>query len=43
MREGLERSIRFHLAHPELQRADPDYDAWCDRVVAANEQLIRNF
>ena len=43
MREGLERSIRYHLAHPELQRPDPEYDAWCDRVVAANEQLIRNF
>jgi len=24
-------------AHPECQREDPEFDAWCDRVIAALE------
>jgi hypothetical protein len=28
------------LAHPELQTEDPDFDDWCDRVIAAREKAI---
>ena len=33
--EGVARTIDNILAHPELQVPDPDFDAWCDRVLAA--------
>ncbi len=35
--QGVRRTIANILAHPELQRADPAFDAWCDRVIAAVE------
>ena len=34
-REGAGRSIHYILSHPELQREDPAFDAFCDRVEAA--------
>ncbi|MBQ9197670.1 MAG: NAD-dependent epimerase/dehydratase family protein [Clostridia bacterium] len=34
-REGAGRSIAYFLSHTELQRADPDFDAFCDRAEAA--------
>ena len=36
--QGVRRTIANILAHPELQEPDPEFDAWCDRVVAAMEQ-----
>lgn len=33
--EGIRRTIENVLAHPELQEADPEFDAWCDKVIAA--------
>ena len=45
---GFQASVRFEqgvrwtvaniLAHPELQRPDPAFDSWCDRVIDALEQ-----
>ena len=32
---GVRIALRNILAHPELQRDDPEFDAWCDRVIAA--------
>ena len=35
----LDRSeLEDAMAHPELQEPDPEFDAWCDRVIAAMEQ-----
>ncbi len=34
-REGAKRSIDYVLSHPELQKEDPAFDAFCDRVEAA--------
>ena len=31
-------SVRYFLSHPELQREDPAFDAFCDRVVELMEQ-----
>lgn len=39
--EGVRRCIEHILAHPELQVPDPEFDAWCDRVIAAQEQAKR--
>lgn len=35
--QGVRRTIENILAHPELQVPDPEFDAWCDRVIAAME------
>lgn len=35
---GVRESIAYILAHPELQKEDPEYDAWCDRVIEALER-----
>ena len=35
---GVRISLEYIMAHPEeCQRADPDFDAWCDKVIAAQE------
>ncbi len=33
--QGIRRVVAHILAHPELQQDDPEFDAWCDRVIAA--------
>ena len=40
--EGVRRCVAYLKAHPELQQEDPDFDAWCDRVIAAQEQALRS-
>ena len=35
--EGVRRCVAYILAHPELQEEEPEFDAWCDRVIAAQE------
>ena len=35
--EGVRRCVAYILAHPELQEEDPEFDAWCERVIAAQE------
>lgn len=39
--EGVRRCVAHLLAHPELQIADPAFDAWCDRVIATLEEAKR--
>ena len=36
--EGVRRCVAYILAHPEQQVADPEFDAWCDRVIEAQEK-----
>lgn len=36
--EGVRRCVDHILAHPELQTEDPEFDAWCDRVIEAQEK-----
>lgn len=33
--QGVAESVRYALAHEECRKEDPEFDAWCDRVVAA--------
>ena len=35
--QGLRRTVRNMLATPALQREDPEYDALCDKIIAAME------
>ena len=37
--EGVRIALDHILAHPELQKADPDFDAFTDRVAAAMEAV----
>lgn len=39
---GIKETIEYILAHPEYQREDPEFDVWCDRVIAAMEQAIES-
>lgn len=32
--EGLKLYLKFMDEHPHLKTADPEFDAWCDRVIA---------
>ena len=41
--EGVRRCVGHILAHPELQIEDPEFDAWCDRVIAAQEKAKESF
>ena len=36
--QGLRKTVRHMLATPELQRDDPEFDQWCDKVIAALEK-----
>lgn len=36
--EGVRKCVAYILAHPELQVEDPEFDAWCDKVIAAQEK-----
>ena len=36
--EGFRRSVAYMLSHPELQVEEPEFDAWCDRVIEAQEK-----
>lgn len=36
--QGVKEAIDYILAHPELQEEDPEYDAWCDKVIEVLER-----
>lgn len=40
--QGLRQTIRHILANPHLQREDPDFDRWCDRVIEALENAKKS-
>jgi nucleoside-diphosphate-sugar epimerase len=39
--QGIRETIAHVLAHPELQAEDPEFDAFCDRVIAAQEKALQ--
>ena len=41
--EGIRDTIANILAHPELQREDPEFDEGCDRVIEAQEAALNAF
>ena len=42
MEEGFARTIHNVVSSPELQREDPEFDAWCDRLVTAMDAARRS-
>lgn len=41
--QGVREAIANIMAHPELQREDPEFDAWCDRVIQVQEEALKAF
>jgi nucleoside-diphosphate-sugar epimerase len=39
--QGIRQTLEYILAHKECQREDSEFDAWCDRVIAAVEQAAQ--
>ena len=37
---GVRKTIDYIMKHPELQKPDPDFDSWCDRVIARYDGLL---
>lgn len=40
---GIRDTIANIMAHPELQKEDPEFDVWCDRVIEALEACKKTF
>lgn len=38
---GIKETVDYILAHPEYQRADEEFDKWCDAVIAAREEALQ--
>jgi nucleoside-diphosphate-sugar epimerase len=36
--QGVRISLDYIMAHPELQVEDPEFDAWCDKVIDTLEK-----
>ena len=41
--QGVKETIDYILAHKEYQKEDPEFDAFCDKVIAAREKAINEF
>lgn len=44
--EGIRKTIKYILEHPEYQCEDPEFDRWCDKVIEAIEntkkEILKN-
>ena len=41
--QGVRRAVAHILSHPELQTEDPEFDIWCDKVIATMENILPAF
>jgi nucleoside-diphosphate-sugar epimerase len=41
--QGVRECVEYILSHKECQVEDPEFDAWCDRVIAAREKALAEF
>jgi nucleoside-diphosphate-sugar epimerase len=39
--QGIRETLAYILSHRECQDEDQEFDAWCDKVIAAQEKAIR--
>lgn len=40
--EGIRQTIEYCLSHPECQREDPEFDAYCDKVIDVLENAKKS-
>jgi nucleoside-diphosphate-sugar epimerase len=38
--QGIRETVAYILSHPEYQTEDPEFDGWCNRVIAAREKAL---
>jgi nucleoside-diphosphate-sugar epimerase len=38
--QGIRETIAYILSHPESQAEDPEFDGWCDRIIAVREKAL---
>ena len=41
--EGIKKTVANVLSNPQLQNEDPEFDEWCDRVIAAVQSARAGF
>jgi nucleoside-diphosphate-sugar epimerase len=41
--EGIRKTVTNVLSNPQLQNEDPEFDEWCDRVIAAVQSARAGF
>jgi len=41
--EGIKMTVANILANPDLQQEDPEFDSWCDKVIASLETAKSKF
>ena len=41
--EGVAKCVAYIMNHPECQTEDPEFDQWCDRVIAVLEEAKQRF
>jgi nucleoside-diphosphate-sugar epimerase len=39
--QGVRKVLDYILSHKECQKEDPDFDAWCDRIIEARKKAIK--
>ncbi len=40
--EGVRMAVEYIYSHPECQRPDPEFDAWCDAVIERYESAMQS-
>jgi nucleoside-diphosphate-sugar epimerase len=38
--QGIRSSVEYVMSHKECQQEDAEFDAWCDRIIAAQEKAL---
>lgn len=41
--QGIRKTVEYVLSHPEEQIEDPEFDAWCDKVIEKLEEVKKAF
>lgn len=38
--QGVRAAVDYVLSHPECRKEDPDFDRWCDKLIAVQEEAL---
>ena len=41
--QGVKKTVAHILSHKEFQIEDPEFDLWCDRIIAVQEKALNGF
>ena len=41
--QGIRKTVEYVLSHPEEQVEDPEFDAWCDKLIEKLEEVKKAF